>query len=150
MKQIFLFLFLFCHFLANAQSTKITSSANATTLKNRMEALGRYPGVMDYDDIYRAGIRGVYLGQNGSGLRIMLNSNDYSDVVQPSEITKAWTRNGLISWANGHYSVADYSEVVQGANTTISFRINGVLFTGTSNNEADASAIAFIAFLNTQ
>lgn len=148
MKAYLFILFVLAGFELFSQSTKITTSSLSSQLKTEMTAAGNYPSIMDYDDIYRNGTRGVYLGARpGNKLRVMLNSNEYSDTVQESEIVRAWSKEDLVVWLVQNYSATDYIETVQGANITISFRVSGVLYTGTDNNDANAAAIAILQLL---
>lgn len=148
MKNVLTVFFLLIAAVLAAQSTKITSSAQSVNLKTEMVSAGNYPAIMDYDDIYRNGTRGVYLGfRPGNKLRVILNSNEYTDSVLESELVRGWSKDDLIIWLTQNYVATDYQETVQGANTSISFRVNGVLYSGTDNNDANAAAIAILQLL---
>lgn len=128
----------------------ITTSATSISLKNAMKAKGNYPLPMDFDTIYVSSVKRVVLGTSNSGLyRVMINNNDYTDLLSPEDATmsRGWTKNDLVIWATSNYTVNDYTESTQGANTTISFRVNGVLHSGTANNEAAAIAAAVLSLL---
>lgn len=50
-------------------------------------------------------------------------------------------------WALANYEVIGYTESKQGAIWTISFSVNGLPYTGASNNDATALAIGVLALL---
>ncbi len=135
---------------AVAQQTKITIAATSSSLKTEMTAVGKYPGLMDLEAFYFGGNLCVAIGQTGNGVRCICNSsNSFTDLINidQSGASRAWSKNELVVWLLQHYEVIGYAEVLQGQNVTISFTINGVQRSGTSNNEAEAIASAILSLL---
>ncbi len=150
MKIIFTLLFAFLSVISFGQQTKITTSTTSAALKTAMVAKESYPMPGDLDAFYLGSTLGVILGTNQSGkLRVMVNSNSYTDLINADEPTmsRAWSKDALIQWAVQNYIIENYSETTQGGNFIISFTVNGLPYSGTSNNDATAAATAILALL---
>lgn len=130
--------------------TNRTSSATSASLKTAMQLKGNYPALDALDALYSGADLCVLIGQlNDGNMRALCNNNDFFDTISPADpaISRAWTKNSLVVWLASNYVATDYLESIQGANWTISFKVNDVPFTGTSNNEASAIASAILALL---